>query len=79
MAVNDDMSIQTPITLKVEGNYLVGQLKHLSNYAVTGSNTSSNPKTLDNINSWFGLLSVSSLGIISMIVILVKTNKSKVK
>ncbi len=61
----DDFTTEKPIELKVEGDYLVGELEHLSNYALVGSvvENSSNPKTNDNINIWIGMFIISALGL----------------
>ena len=56
------------IDLKIEGDYLVGNLYHLSKDAVGGkyetSNVSTNPKTGDNITLWIGLALISFVGIV---------------
>ena len=79
--------MEEPITLKQDGEYLVGILNHLSTYALTGSNTSTsnntnstnNPQTSDNIYVWFGMLIISILGLSLGIFTATKLKKSKVK
>ncbi|MBE6157181.1 MAG: hypothetical protein E7160_00070 [Firmicutes bacterium] len=85
MYLNDDLSIGDPITLKVEGVYLVGTIDHLSKYVLTGSNTSSissttnNPQTGDNISTWIFVLLVSSLGLALGLIAKPKLKKSKIR
>jgi len=76
--IDDEMNAKTVVELKIEGEYLVGELPHLSNYALLGSITkeNTNPKTADNIFIWGGLLTISSLGIYLGINSL---NKKKIK
>ena len=81
-----NISTENPINLKVEGDYLVGTLEHLSNYALTGSyvapsnnSTTNNPQTGDNIYMWFGMLFVSILGLSAGTITATKLKKSKVK
>ena len=61
--IKDDYTLEDPITLKVEGEYAVGKLNHLSTYTVVGSNTTSNPHTNDNIHIWYGLFIISIIGL----------------
>ena len=86
--MDDEGNINTekPIDLKVEGNYLVGTLEHLSNYALTGSyvvpsnnSTTNNPQTGDNIYMWFGMLLISVFGLSVGMITATKSKKSKVK
>ena len=68
---DNNFATENPITLTIDGDYLVGTLEHLSTYALTGSNTSTsnntnttnNPQTGDNIYVWFGMLIISILGL----------------
>ena len=47
-----NISTENPINLKVEGDYLVGTLEHLSNYALAGSYVApSNNSTSNKIES----------------------------
>lgn len=73
--MNDDMSTGEEITLSVNGNYLEGDLTHLSNYSLLGStvNNSSNPKTGDNIINYLIVLLISALGLGGLIYL--KKNK----
>lgn len=63
MCVNEDFSVGEPITLEVEGDYLVGTLEHLSLYTLVGSNVEQVPKTGDNIYTWVGILCISIIGL----------------
>lgn len=81
-----NMSTENPINLKVEGDYLVGTLDHLSTYALTGSyvapsssSTTDNPQTGDNIYIWIGMLLISALGLSVGTITATKFKKSKVK
>ncbi len=81
-----NISTENPINLKVEGDYLVGTLEHLSNYALTGSyvvpsnnSTTNNPQTGDNIYMWFGMLLISVFGLSVGMITATKSKKSKVK
>lgn len=83
--ITDDLKEDDVAIAKVEGDYIVGELKHLSSYALVGSvveetveekvDSSNNPKTGDNIWMFVGLLGISAIGI----VIITKFNKSKKK
>jgi len=87
--ITDELKEDDVAIAKVEGDYLVGELKHLSSYAVVGSvveenaeekleekvETSSNPKTGDNIWMFVGLLGISIVGILAT----TKIGKSKKK
>ena len=86
--MDDEGNINTekPIDLKVEGNYLVGTLEHLSNYVLTGSyvapsgnSTTNNPQTGDNIYIWFGMLLISVLGLSVGTITATKFKKSKIR
>lgn len=63
MYLDDELNVEEPIVLKVEGDYLVGTLPHLSKYALTGSVTS-NPKTSDNILFYVYMFGISLIGLI---------------
>lgn len=81
--VKDDMSFGEITELKVEGNYLVGRLPHLSTYILAGSNdeatttsdttTAKPPKTYDGIMTWVIALVVSLGGLTTLVI----TNKKK--
>lgn len=83
--VKDDLSFGDIINLKVEGDYLVGTLPHLSAYVLAGSveetssttNATSSPKTGDNILVWIVALAVSGIGILIIILSSLKTKKVK--
>ena len=80
--VKDDLSIEEPIVLTVEGDYLVGTLPHLSAYVLIGDKailTSTNPYTYDNIMMWVGLLLVSITGLLIAIKFVSKKRKSEIK
>lgn len=91
--VDDDMKLGEVVDLKVEGDYLVGTLPHLSAYALAGSNTdtkttdntsktSSNttsPKTYDGIITWVITLTISIIGITVLIVSRKKFKKRMIK
>lgn len=76
--VEDDLSIGTPITLTVDGDYLTGTLDHLSTYALVGDNTSNdktnNPKTGDNIMLY---VAISGLSLICLAGRFIYINKLK--
>ena len=76
--IDDNFKTETPVELRVEGDYLVGTLPHLSAYALLGSivDETSNPKTFDNIYLWAGLMGVSLIGIGFSVL---KIKKAKVK
>lgn len=83
---DNDFKIEEPITLTQDGEYLVGTLKHLSTYALTGSYvapeenvTIDNPKTKDNIYMWVGIFLTSALGLSVCTISTIKIKKSKVK
>lgn len=62
--INEDYMIEEePITLKVEDNYLVGTLPHLSNYALVAEKNETNPKTGDNLILWISMLALSTIAI----------------
>ena len=76
--------------LKQEGEYLVGNLYHLSNYALVCDNvestttdvaqettTSSNPKTGDNIITLISMFAVSTLGACTILIFNKKTKTIK--
>ncbi|MBO4815893.1 MAG: hypothetical protein J5507_02990 [Clostridia bacterium] len=56
------------VDLKIEGDYLVGNLYHLSNYALVAKNVenadtaSANPKTEDNIITFIAIFVIATLG-----------------
>ncbi len=62
--VDDDFKIEKPIELKIEDDYLVGTLNHLSGYALVGNNVEKeNPKTGDNVSYLIMTLVISGLGL----------------
>ena len=70
--VNDDLEVSDPVELKIEGDYLVGTVSHLSKYILTGDIVEETgsytvdevvPKTGDNIYMWVAILLVSIIGL----------------
>ena len=62
--VDDNFEMEDPITLTIEGDYLVGTLKHLSGYALVGNkDVKNNPKTGDNYIILIGMMSISIIGL----------------
>ena len=73
---NNNFKVEDIIDFKVEGDYIIGTLPHLSAYALVGSNVeispstdsttnkTNNPKTGDNIKIWIGLMAFSMVGIL---------------
>ena len=57
----DEFKTEEPITLTVDGDYLVGTINHLSTYAVTGT-LKANPDTGDMILKYVAILGISALG-----------------
>ena len=80
MDENGNFVKEEVVSLKVEGDYLVGTLPHLSAYALTGSTTES-PKTNDNIMKFINILAISLIGlsISGVSALKLKTNKAKIK
>lgn len=81
---DNNLNMEEPINLTVEGDYLVGRLEHLSAYALTGSYkaptnnlTANNPQTKDNIYMWIGMLLISVLGLSIGMATATKLKKSK--
>lgn len=66
----EDFSIKDVIELKIEGDYLVGTVPHLSVYALVGDNVSQeksdNPKTGDNILVYASLFFISTFGMVAI-------------
>jgi len=79
--ITDELKADDIAIAKVEGDYIVGELKHLSSYALVGSvveetvDSSNNPKTGDNIWIFVGLLGFAVVGIVATI----KLNKTSKK
>lgn len=82
--VNDDYTIEKPVTLTKEGDYLVGTLKHLSGYALVGNKAEitaednklvSNPETGDNIAIIVAVFVFATLGLYITSKISKKTNQ----
>ena len=65
--LNDEFEAKDVVILTVEGDYLVGELSHLSIYTLVGSTETGlpdNPKTFDDIITWFIVLIISIISII---------------
>ena len=77
--VDEEITIEKSITLKIEDGYLVGTLPHLSNYALMGSIVTDNPKTLDNIYVWIITLMISFVGLTVVTVFTKKLKNKKTK
>ena len=60
MYVKDDFTLGEVVDLKIDGDYLVGTIPHLSLYALVANNTT-NPNTIDNITMWVTIFSISIL------------------
>ena len=82
---NNNFNTQTPIELKINGDYLEGTLEHLSEYALVGNVVdttpteveSNNPKTGDNVMLYIGILGLSVVGLVSTGLFLNKNNANK--
>ena len=77
--MDEELILGDPITLTVDGDYLVGTLDHLSTYALTGEYIEpkkDNPQTGDNIYRWIGILGISGLGLSIGTTIIKKNKKS---
>lgn len=74
--VDEEITIEKSITLKIEDGYLVGTLPHLSNYALMGSIVTDNQKTLDNIYVWIITLMISFVGL-TVVTVFTKKQKNK--
>ena len=66
--IDEDGNTETPIKLTKNGDYLEGELPHLSTYALIGSNegttpASENPKTGDRVMFYVSLLGLSTIGL----------------
>lgn len=77
--VDEEITIEKSITLKIEDGYLVGTLPHLSNYALMGSIVTDNPKTLDNIYVWIITLMISFVGLTVVTVFTKKPRNKKTR
>jgi len=77
--VDEEITIEKSITLKIEDGYLVGTLPHLSNYALMGSIVTDNPKTLDNIYVWIITLMISFVGLTVVTVFTKKLRNKKTR
>jgi len=62
----DEFKTEEPITLTVDGNYLVGTINHLSTYAVTGT-IESVPNTGDKIILYISVLGVSVISLAGLL------------
>jgi LPXTG-motif cell wall-anchored protein len=75
---DDEFKNEDPISLKIEGDYLVGTLPHLSPYALVGNTKlPDNPTTGDNIHTWFIVLAISVIGIVGSGLYIRKASKSR--
>lgn len=74
--VDDQNNIETPIELTINGDYLEGELNHLSGYALTGKYVEPevSPNTGDNINSFITLFVISIMGLSTAIIARKKFN-----
>ena len=63
--ISDDKK-EEPIEFLRDGDYLVGTLKHLSDYALVGVEGENNPKTYDNIIGYILILTAISLIILGL-------------
>ena len=64
MYFDEEFKNEDPIELKVEGDYLVGTLPHLSAYALVGNSKLPDvPKTGDNIYTWVIIMLVSLISL----------------
>ena len=62
--LNNQYEVAEIIELTVDGDYLVGTLPHLSTYTLVGSITETpNPSTLDNINHYVSMFTISMIGL----------------
>lgn len=61
---NETIGEKDVVDLKVDGDYLVGNLYHLSNYALVAKNESKGPATGDNILLFVGMFGVAAFGMI---------------
>ena len=66
--IDEDGNTETPIKLTKNGDYLEGEIPHLSTYALIGSNegttpASENPKTGDRVMFYVSLLGLSTIGL----------------
>ena len=62
---NNEFKITDIVNLRVEGDYIIGEVPHFSAYALTGTYVD-NPKTNDNIILYVSLLGISLLGIVGV-------------
>lgn len=72
MYFDDDFVNEKPITLTIEGDYLVGTLPHLSLYSLNGNYNETvpdTPKTYDSINTWYMLLTISIISVGGTIIV----------
>ncbi len=77
---DEDFKAGDVVELKVEGDYLVGKLPHLSSYTLVGSVTTPDvPKTGDNINIWILVLIISVVGIALSTRYVTKTSKVRIR
>lgn len=62
---NNNFKVEEIVDFKIDGDYLVGTLPHLSAYALVGNNVdNSNPNTGDNIMFNIIMLGICSLGLV---------------
>ena len=61
---DNGFTTEESITLTQDGDYLVGELPHLSSYALNGTYLSSNPQTGDNIMFYISMFGLSIIGLV---------------
>ena len=79
--INDEMKAEDVVELKVEGDYLVGTLPHLSAYALVGEvveeTSTSSPKTGDNIILYVSIFAVAT--VLGGVMVIRRKNNTKKK
>ena len=76
----DDFSAKDVVELKVEGDYLVGELPHLSVYALVGDTAKeANPTTGDNIVKYIIIFAIAVVGVVVIMRLNKKTTKGNKK
>lgn len=70
--VDDEGKVVSTHTVRIDGDYLVVELNHFSNYVLTGTKIVENPDTSDNILLSIGLGTLSVLGLLGSAVVLNK-------
>ena len=78
--LDDEFNAGDPIEFKIEGDYLVGTLPHLSAYTLVGNvKLPDNPTTGDNINTWIILLIISIISASISTIYITKKAKVRIK